>query len=118
MGTLDLLFGGGGGGGGGIFSSGTLFLCFVYRCFGFVVLVLVVYSFLVVSHICFCFVFSITCSCRWCLGLVKSIAHRIVFFSMLVSHVLVACVCFRTFLHGVIIAYMCAMLKIEDHFLD
>ena len=23
---------------------------------------------------------------------------------------------FRTFLHGVIIAYMCAMLKIEDHF--
>ena len=42
-----------GGGGGGIFCSGTLFLCFVYRCFGFVVLVLVVYSFLVVSHICF-----------------------------------------------------------------
>ena len=35
---------GGGGGGGGIFCSGTLFLCFVYRCFGFVVLVLVVYS--------------------------------------------------------------------------
>ena len=33
-----------GGGGGGIFCSGTLFLCFVYRCFGFVVLVLVVYS--------------------------------------------------------------------------
>ena len=25
-------------------------------------------------------------------------------------------VCFRTFLHGVIIAYRCAMLKIEDHF--
>ena len=44
--------------------------------------------------------------------------HRIIFFSMLVSHVLVVCVCFRTFLHGVIIAYMCAMLKIEDHFLD
>ena len=37
---------------------------------------------------------------------------------MLISHVLVVCVCFRTFLHGVIIAYMCAMLKIEDHFLD
>ena len=37
-------FGGGGGGGGGIFCSGTLFLCFVYRCFGFVVSVLVVYS--------------------------------------------------------------------------
>ena len=35
---------------------------------------------------------------------------------MLMSHVLVVCVCFRTFLHGVIIAYMCAMLKIEDHF--
>ena len=44
MGTLDLLFGGGGGGGGGIFCSETMFLCFVYRCFGFVVLVLVVYS--------------------------------------------------------------------------
>ena len=29
---------------------------------------------------------------------------------------LVVCVCFRTFLHGVIIAYMYAMLKIEDHF--
>ena len=35
---------------------------------------------------------------------------------MLMSHVLVVCVCFRTFLHGVIIAYMYAMLKIEDHF--
>ena len=45
MGTLDFLFwGGGGGGGGGIFCSGTLFLCLVYRCFGFVVLVLIVYS--------------------------------------------------------------------------
>ena len=32
------------GGGGGIFCSGTLLLCLVYRCFGFVVLVLVVYS--------------------------------------------------------------------------
>ena len=42
MGTLDLLFGGGGGG--GIFCLETMFLCFVYRCFGFVVLVLVVYS--------------------------------------------------------------------------
>ena len=31
-------------GGGGIFCSETMFLCFVYRCFGFVVLVLVVYS--------------------------------------------------------------------------
>ena len=35
---------------------------------------------------------------------------------MLVSHVLVVFACFRTFLHGVIIAYMCAMLKFEDHF--
>ena len=42
MGTLALLFGGGGGGGGDIF--GDYFLCFVYRYFGFVVLVLVVYS--------------------------------------------------------------------------
>ena len=39
VGTLDILFGGG-----GIFCSDTLFLCFVYRCFGFVVLVLVVCS--------------------------------------------------------------------------
>ena len=38
VGTLDLLFGG------GIFCSETMFSCFVYRCFGFVVLVLVVYS--------------------------------------------------------------------------
>ena len=45
VGTLDLLFGGGGGGGGGgIFCLETMFLCFVYRCFGFIVLVLVVYS--------------------------------------------------------------------------
>ena len=36
VGTLDLLFGGGGGGG-GTFCLGTLFLCFVYCCFGFVV---------------------------------------------------------------------------------
>ena len=34
---------------------------------------------------------------------------------MLMSHVLVVCVCFRTFLH-VVIAYVCAMLNIEDHF--
>ena len=57
MGTLDILFGGGGGGGGGIFCSGTLFLCIVYRCFGFVVLVLVVYSIFSLFHILvvFCF---------------------------------------------------------------
>ena len=34
---------------------------------------------------------------------------------MLVSHVLVVRVCFRTFLH-VVIAFSCAMLKIEDQF--
>ena len=31
------------------------------------------------------------------------------------SHVLVVCVCVRTFLH-VVIAYRCAMLNIEDQF--
>ena len=40
-------------GGGGDILFGYSILCFVYRCFGFVVLVLVVFSFLVVSHICF-----------------------------------------------------------------
>ena len=69
MGTLDLLFGGGGGGG-GIFCLGTLFLCFVYCCFGFVVLMLVVYSIFSCFTYWVCFVFSIACSCRWCLGLV------------------------------------------------
>ena len=54
MGTLDILFWGGGG---GIFCSGTLFLCFVYRCFGFVVLVLVVYSIVSVFRILFVFCF-------------------------------------------------------------
>ena len=53
MGTLDLLFGGGGGG--GIFCSGTLFLGFVYRCFGFVVLISVVYSIFSCSAYLFCF---------------------------------------------------------------
>ena len=58
MGTLDILFGGGGGlGGGGIFCSDTLFLCFVYRCFGFVVLVLVVYSTFSLFRILFVFYF-------------------------------------------------------------
>ena len=57
MGTLDLLFGGGGVGGGGIFCSETMFLCFVYRCFGFVVLVLVVYNIFCLFRILvvFCF---------------------------------------------------------------
>ena len=52
MGTLDLLFGGG-----GLFCSETLFLCFVYHCFGFVVLVLVVYSIVSLFRILvvFCF---------------------------------------------------------------
>ena len=40
MGTLDLLFGGG----------GDILLCFVYRGFVFVVLVLVVYSIVSCSH--------------------------------------------------------------------
>ena len=45
-----------GGGGGGIFCSGTLFLGFVYRCFGFVVLILVVYSIFSCFAYLFCFV--------------------------------------------------------------
>ena len=49
--------GGGGGGGGGIFCSGTLFLCFVSLCFGFVVLVLVVYSIFSLFRILFVFCF-------------------------------------------------------------
>ena len=69
VGTLDIMFGGGGGGGGGcVWCSGTLltlFLCFVY-C----VLVLVVCSILVCSAYWLYFVFSIACSCRWCLVLV------------------------------------------------
>ena len=55
---------GGGGGGEGIFCSGTLFLCFVYHCFGFVVLVLVVYSFVSCFAYWLCVVFSIACSRR------------------------------------------------------
>ena len=51
-------------GGGGIFCSGTLFLGFVYRCLGFVVLILVVYSIFSCFAYLFCFVFNITCSCR------------------------------------------------------
>ena len=47
---------------------------------------------------------------RSCLSLL-----RIALFFMLMSLLLVVCV-FRTFFHGVMIAYMCAMLKIEDHF--
>ena len=58
VGTLDFLFG-------GEYSiSGTLFLGFVYRCFDFVVLISVVYSIFSCSAYLFCFVFSITCSCR------------------------------------------------------
>ena len=44
-------------------------------------------------------------------------ASHCFFFFMLVSHVLVVRVCFRTFLH-VVIAFICAMLKIEDQFWD
>ena len=55
---------------------------------------------------------SIACSCRWCLGLV------LVYFAshFHVDESCVSCLCvFRTFLH-VVIAYMCAVLKIEDQF--
>ena len=62
VGTLDLLFGGGGGG--EYFVRVLYFLGFVYRCFGFVVLISVVYSIFSCSAYLFCFVFSITCSCR------------------------------------------------------
>ena len=43
--TGSFVWGGGGGGGGG-----GILLCFVYRCFVFVVLVLVVYSIVSCSH--------------------------------------------------------------------
>ena len=69
-----------------------MFLCFVYRCFGLVVLVLVVYSIFSCFAYLFCFVFSITCSCRWCLGLVGSIAHHIVF-CFYVGESWVSCLC-------------------------
>ena len=65
MGTLDLLFGGGG----DILFGYSIFM-FCYCCFGFVVLVLVVYSIFNCFTNWVCFVFSIACSCRWCLGLV------------------------------------------------
>ena len=55
------------------------------------VLVLVVYSIFSCFAYLSCFVFSITCSCRWCLGLVESIAHRIVFFY--VGESCVSCLC-------------------------
>ena len=68
VGTLDILFGGGG----GDILFGDYFLCFVYRYFGFVVLVLVVYSIFSFFFLAYwlCFGFSIAYSCRWCLGLV------------------------------------------------
>ena len=44
--TGSFVWGGGGGGGGG----GGILLCSVYRCFVFVVLVLVVYSIVSCSH--------------------------------------------------------------------
>ena len=71
--------------------SSILFLGFFYRCFDFVVLISVVYSIFSCSAYWFCFVFSITCSCRKCLGLVESIAHCIVFFY--VSESCVSCLC-------------------------
>ena len=60
VGTLDFLLGGGG----GIFCSSTLFLCFVYRSFSSVILVLVVYSIVSCFAYWLCVVFSITCSDR------------------------------------------------------
>ena len=67
MGTLDLLFGGGG----GYFVRSLFSLCFVYCYFGFVVLLLEVCSiFFSCSAYWSCFVFSIACSCKWCLGLI------------------------------------------------
>ena len=77
MGTLDLLFGGGGGG--RYFVRVLCFHVLFITVFGFVALVLVVYSIFSCFAYLFCFVFSIACSCRQCLGLVESIAHRIVF---------------------------------------
>ena len=50
--------------GGEYYISGTLFLGFVYRCCDFVVLISVVFSIFSCSAYLFCFVFSITCSCR------------------------------------------------------
>ena len=61
VGTLDLLFGGGGG---GIFYFEYFSFRFFYRCFDFVVLISVIYSIFSCYAYWFCFVFSITCSCR------------------------------------------------------
>ena len=64
MGTLDILFWGGGGGGGDVvIGYSVFFVLFI------VVLVLVVCSIFSCSAYWLCFVFSIACSCRWCLGL-------------------------------------------------
>ena len=82
----------GGGGGGNILFGYSIFR-FCYRCFGFVVLILVVYSIFSCFAYLFCFVFSITCSCRWCLGLVESIAHCIALFFFYVGESCVSCLC-------------------------
>ena len=86
MGTLDLLFGG------EYFVRVLCFYVLFITVFGFFVLVLVVYSIFSCFAYLFCFVSSIACSCRWCLGLVESIAHRIVFF-VYVGESFVSCLC-------------------------
>ena len=58
---------GGGGGGGDVVIGYSVFFFFFF----FVVLVLVVCSIFSCSTYWLCFVFSISCSCRWCLGLVS-----------------------------------------------
>ena len=62
VGTLTILFG-------GVGCSGTLFvfLCFVYYCFS---LSSMLFSLFIYSAYWSCFVFSIACSGRWCLGLI------------------------------------------------
>ena len=56
-----------GGGGGDVVIGYSVFFCFFVLFI--VVLVLVVYSIFSCSAYWLCFVFSIACSCRWCLGL-------------------------------------------------
>ena len=50
---------------------------------------------------------------RSCLSLLRI---ALFFFFYVGESCVSCCVCFRLFLHGVIIAYMCAMLKIDYHF--
>ena len=109
MRTLDILFGGGGGGGGGGCGDRVPRFCVLF----IVVLVLVVCSIFSVFRILIVFCFSYFMQLLEVFRFSFSLFRNRTF--MLMSHVLVVCVCFRTFLH-VVIAYMCAMLNIEDHF--